>query len=457
MKNVVFAICGLIVLAACNEDKDNRVISKHVSPAGHNFHLMPILEDGVSDVTVAAAWYTDWTMTPGNNLWAPAVATQLMLSGGTADLTPPDVLELFEEHGSYGDIFATVDTVYAEVEFPNNKEEKVLPVLSELFQTPQFDEKWLERTRGEYLENLDTAEQPVALQMWEASRYAVLGEGPQLTVLNGKGREDLVGLTREDLLQWHAASITRTPTTIVVTGAIDADNAAAIVDQLFPAPETSTVVPHTVQPADFTPKVIYLNRPEAEKSVIGFLGALPDTRDGSDSLDLTLLNVFAGGPGSPLFERIRTDLGASYGMSTGYTNYSRRQRILFIGGEIDTDKMAEAREAVLAAYAEFRADPDLTELGNMGQRVAESLRNDLQYVNTSARFIRETVLDELEMDVYHTLPDTMEKITEEQAKDRLNTAFPKADDLLIFAVGPDPSAFPDACVIEETHEAEGCK
>lgn len=456
MKNALLAVCGLIVLAACNEDKDNRVISKHVSPGGHSFHLMPILEDGVSDVTVAAAWYTDWTMTPGNNLWAPALATQLMISGGTADLAPPDVLELFDEHGSYGEIFATVDTVYAEVEFPNHKEDEILPVLSELFQTPQFDEKWLERTRGEFLESLDTAEQPVALQMWEASRYAVLGEGPQLTVLNGKGREDLVSLTRDDLLKWHAASVAKTPTMIVVTGGIKADDAGEVVDRLFPAPEPSDVVPHTVQPADFTRKVIYLNRPEAEKSVIGFLGALPDTRDGLDSVDLTLFNVFSGGAGSPLFERIRSDLGATYGMSAGYTNYSRRQRLLFIAGEIDTDKMADVREAVLAAYAEFLTDPDLTELGNMGQRVAESLRNDLEYVNTSARFIRETLLDELDEDVYHTLPNMVEELTEEQAKDRLTTAFPKAEDLLVFAVGSDPSAFPDACVIEEPYQAEDC-
>ena len=142
----VACFLSLFGLLACNDDT-NRVIAEHTSPAGHVFQLMPITEKGVTDITVSAAWATDWLNDPNNNPWVPNLATEMMISGGTAELSPADVLELLEDKNAYGDIGAAADFIYAEVEFPNNHRDTVVPVLSDLFQRPVFDSNWFDRIK----------------------------------------------------------------------------------------------------------------------------------------------------------------------------------------------------------------------------------------------------------------------------------------------------------------------
>lgn len=443
-------------LSACKDDT-NRVISEHTSPAGHVFQLMPITERGVTDITVSAAWATDWLNDPTNNAWVPNLATEMMISGGTADLPPADVLELLEDKNSYGDIGAAADLIYAEVEFPNNHRDIVVPVLSDLFQNPVFDTAWFDRIKAQRRDAAAVEDAPIAFDMWEASRYALFGESPQAEFLNGKDLEALEAVTLDDLRAWHEDSFSHAPVALVVTGAVNAEDAGEIIDALLPPPGNTPADTFDAVALQLPQQMIYLHEPQAEKSVIGVLGTLPDTRDGLDGVDLTIAHLFAGGADSPLFEAIRTNLGASYGMSVELLNYSRAQRGFVIAGEIDTEKMADARDAVLAAYGAFRAEPELDSLPDITLRLADSIRQEMVYVSSSAQMIRELLLDDRDSQDYQTLPDAFSGIDGEAVEKRLQTAFPDVPSLAIFAAGPDPSGFPDACVITTPEQAVGCK
>jgi predicted Zn-dependent peptidase len=442
-------------LAACKNDT-NRVISEHTSPAGHVFQLMPITERGVTDITVSAAWATDWLNDPNNNPWVPNLATEMMISGGTAELSPADVLELLEDKNAYGDIRAAADLIYAEVEFPNNHRDTVIPVLADLFQRPVFDSNWFDRIKGQRRDAAAVEDTAIAFDMWEASRYAIFGKSAQAEFLNGRSLETLDAASLEDLRLWHEESFSHAPVALVVTGAVNAEDAGEIVDALLPPPSDTPGETFDAVSLQFPEKMIYLHRPEAEKSVIGFLGTLPDTRDGKDGVDLVIANLFAGGADSPLFEAIRTNLGASYGMSVELVNYSRAQRGFVIAGEIDTEKMPEARDAVLAAFSSFRTEPDLDSLPDITQRIADSIRQEMVFVSSSARMIRELLLDERDPQAYQTLPDMISQLEGEAVRRRLLSAFPDAADLAVFAAGPDPSEFPDACIISTTEQALNC-
>ncbi|MEL6645448.1 MAG: insulinase family protein [Pseudomonadota bacterium] len=442
-------------LAACNDDT-NRVISEHTSPAGHVFQLMPITERGVTDITVSAAWATDWLNDPNNNPWVPNLATEMMISGGTAELSPADVLELLEDKNAYGDIGAAADLIYAEVEFPNNHRDTVVPVLADLFQRPVFASDWFDRIKGQRRDAAAVEDTAIAFDMWEASRYAIFGKSAQAEFTNGRNVEMLDAASLDELRVWHQESFSHAPVALVVTGAVNAEDAGEIVDALLPPPGSAPAETFDAVSLQLPEKMIYLHRPEAEKSLIGFIGTLPDTRDGKDGVDLVIANLFAGGADSPLFDAIRTNLGATYGMSVELVNYSRAQRGVVIAGEIDTEKMPEARDAVLAAYSSFRTEPDLDSLTDITQRIADSIRQEMVFVNSSARIIRELLLDERDPQDYQTLPDAIAQLDVEAVQTRLVSAFPDAVDLAIFAAGPDPSAFPDACIITTTEQALAC-
>ena len=268
----------LIALSAC-KNENNRVISEHVSPAGHAFQLMPITERGVTDITVSAAWATDWLTDPSNNPAVPHLATQMMLSGGTSDLSPAEVLDLLEDKNTYGDITAAADLIYAKVEFPNNHQDAVLPVLADMFQRPAFDQAWFDRIKGERRQAAQAKDLPLVYDMWEAARHAMLGTQPQAEFMNAKDLGSLESATLDDLRTWHQQSFERSPVALVVTGAVSAEGAGEIVDALLPATLAQPDSFFEPKPLRLPEQMIYLHEPSAEKSVIGFLGTLADTRD----------------------------------------------------------------------------------------------------------------------------------------------------------------------------------
>lgn len=452
----VISCCTLVFGVAACKDDNNRVISSHVSTAGHSFQLMPITEKGVTDVMVSAAWATDWLNNSQNNTWVPGLAAEMMLSGGTDTLSPADVLDLLEDKNAYGYIRPTADIIYAEVEFPNNHRNAVLPVLADMFQEPVFDPAWFERITAQASDQA-RQDMPLHMRMWEGSRYAIFAQSPQAAFLNGNDRTALDAVRIDALRSWHAETFAAPPVALVVTGAVNAEDAGEIIDTLLPPPSGKDAETFVAAPLSLPDRMIYLHDPAAEKSVLGFLGTLPSTRDGLDGVDLVAANLFAGGPDSPLFDAIRTDLGASYGMSMELVNYSRSQRGFVITGEIDSTKMPLVRDAVLRAYGDFRAAPDLGGLEGTTQRIADNIRQNTVYVSSSATIIRELILDGRDPQDYHSIADDLAAITADDVILRLQSAFPEAGDLAVFAAGPDPQAFPDACVITAPEQALECR
>ena len=451
-----FACIALFSLTACKEDT-NRVISQHTSTLGHDFTLMPITERGVTDVTIAAAWSSDWMLQTGRNEWVPGLGVNLMLTGGTTDLPPADIANLLEEKNSWGSIYVTSDYIYGEVEFPNNYADDVLPVLADLFQRPAFDQAWFDRLQSQRIEAASGDEKTVGALMWETSRAALLGDTPQLAFQNGTDIDALRAATLDDVKTWHSASFAYRPAAIVVTGAIDAQAAGDAIDRLLAAPGAAPLDPALLlPPLDVQAKTIFLHLPEAEKSTIGVIGLLPPATDNSAGVDMLAINLFGGGADSPLFTAIRTDLGATYRMGVEIAAYSRSQRALVIGGEIETDKMAAARDATLASYTTFRTAPDLGMMADLALRIADSVRQDNVSVSGSAFTIRELLLQGRDPQDYHALATDFEAITEAQMQARLINSFPAASTLMVFGAGPDTSVFPEACVIAQPHQTAQC-
>lgn len=448
--------CVLIVCVASCKDDDNRVISYHVSPAGHPFQLMPITEQGVTDIMVSAVWATDWLNDEENNTWVPSLAAEMMMSGGTDSKSPADVLDLLEDKNAYGLIRPSADLIYGEVEFPNNHRNAVLPVLADLFQRPVFDPPSFDRITAQTRDRV-TQDVPLFARMWEASRTAILGGSPQAAFLNGTDLTTLDAVQIDDLRRWHEESFAAPPVALVVTGSVNVIDAGEIVDTLLPPPSATVAENFITAPVTLPDRMIYLHDPAAEKSILGFMGTLPSSDDGMDGVDLVAANLFAAGPDSPLYDAIRTDLGASYGMSIEIFNYSRSQRGFVIAGEIETAKMPQVYDSVLQIYSEFRADPALGGLEDTTRRIADSIQQNMVYVSSSATTIRELLLDGRDPQEYHSIADDLTAITANDVAKRLQSAFPEAGALATFAAGPDPQAFPDACVITAPEQALNCR
>ena len=168
--------------------------------------------------------------------------------------------------------------------------------------------------------------------MWNAARLAILGDQPITRFLNLPDLEVIDDVTLTQVQDWHQINLTQAPSAVAVSGAIDETKAGEAIDALLAHLPIGGAVQAPETQANFIPRTVLFHAADAEKTTMALLGQLPPTSEGSDIYDLMALSVF-GRPDGPLFEAVRTNLGATYGIQPVYTNYDRATRLLTITGE----------------------------------------------------------------------------------------------------------------------------
>jgi len=447
-------ICGL--LSACGEDDTgNREVIALTSPDGHSFQFMPIIEDGVSDITVTIAWATDWSYDAANHPAVPFVGAEAILSGGTSTLKPQALLEVFDDANAGGHLSAGADYIYGELGFPREYTDKIVPLAAEMLAKPQLDPAWVSRIAAGLMANQEQSQAQSATQMWMAARVAIFDDAPILGYLSLPDTKGIADVTRDMVFEWHRQTLTQDTAAIVVTGAINAADAGRVVDTLLGQLPQGPARPAGVSAPNFAQRTILLHLPDAEKTTIGLIGQLPPTREGNDLVDLLAVRILGNSDG-PLFDAVRSELRASYGLQAGYANFDRSARVLFITGEVEGEKLVAARDVILQTYADFRQDPQIGDFEKLRDGLAEGTDDNVKYVNVAAQTIREFLLDGQDVKMAPKLGDVIRQITIDDVQMRLRSAFPKADDLIVIVASPDADALPGACVITQILQAATC-
>jgi len=423
---------------------------------GRAFWFMPIIEDGVTDITITVAWPSDWSYQAANHPAVPYIGSEAILSGGTEALKPQELLEVFNDANASGWLGAGADYLYGELSFPREYTDEVVPLAAEMLATPQLDPAWISRIASGFRANQEEMQAQSTTQMWMAARKAIFGDEPLLNYLSLPDTEDITNVTPDMVRAWHSETLTQDVPVIVVTGAINASDAGQAVDTMLgQLPERAEPEPQNAI-ANFAQRTILLHLPDAEKSTMGFIGQLPPTSEGGDLVDLIAVQMLSSAEG-PLFNAVRTEMRATYGLQAAYANFDRATRILVISGEIETEKLAQAHEVILKTYKDFRSDPKLDGLGSIRDSLADGTDQNVSYVDAAARTIRELALDGQDPKITPKLGDAIRAISPEDVQQRLLQAFPEADDLIVVVASPDANALPGACVITAVSQVTSCQ
>ena len=449
-----FLLCT--VLIACKEDvTGSREVIEIKSPDGHDIWFMPIIEDGVSDITIMMAWPTDWSYDATRHPAVPYIASEAILSGGTETLKPQELMEVFNDANAGGWLTVASDYAYGELGFPREHTDEIVPIAATMLANPQLDPAWVARISAGLKANQEQNQAQSTTRMWMAARKAIFGDAPELAYHSLPDTAGITDVTPEMVRAWHREILTQDVPVIVVTGAINATDAGQAVDTLLEQLPAGPARPIAPSGANFAQRTILLHLPDAEKTTIGFLGQMPPTKDGGDLIDLLATQILSDANG-PLFEAVRTEMRATYGLQAGYANFDRATRLMFITGEIETAKLAQAHDVILRTYEEFRSDPALGGLKAVRDNLADGFAEDVKYVDVAAQMIRELVLDGQDPTLAPNFDNVLREITAEDVKDRLLSAFPKAEDLIVIVASPDQNALPGACVITEVSQASLC-
>lgn len=443
-------------LAACSAEETNGstpAVSNEVSPEGIEFTLLTMPES--DDVAVQVAWPTDWAYRENTNPAAALVGSELILAGGAEGYPAGEAAERLADLNTEGRLYGSAnDHIVGELVFERDDINEVVEIANAHLRAPSLGQSWLDRISDGIIQGVREERAQPSAAGFEAVRWAVFGEHPLRNALSLYELSPLDELTRDDILDWHGETFTRSPEAVAVAGDIDARSAGEALDALFAGlPEQGREVQGNVSP-DFTPRRILLHMPQAEVSTLSFIAPLPPTREGGEVEDLLLAHALGGDDQSLLFDAVRTQLRASYGFGAGANNYTREHRILFMFGEVDTNQMAEAEALVREAYTSFRQDGLKGELADHKAPLEAYLSDVDDLVAVQAGSALESALDGYP--VKRSLKEELEAVTETSLNERLDTAFPRVDEFIVIAVSPDVDALPEACVIMTPREALEC-
>lgn len=453
MTRILLLLATLLTLAACKDD--GPTASVETTPDGIEYTLLHMPNH--EDVTIHIAWSTDWAYRAETNKAAPVVGTQLILAGGAEGFPAGEVGERFADLDSEGNIYvAASDHVIGELTFERGHLDETIAIANAHLRAPTLDQMWFDRIQEGTATNMAEAQAQPVHAGFDAACWAVLGAQPLRNALFLDDPGTFEDLTREDVVTWHSETFTRTPDAIVVAGGIGTADAGAAIDALLTGlPEAAQDVSREAAP-DYTARRILLHLPDAQTSTLSFIAPLPPTRQGGELEDLILIDALGGDDQSVLFEAVRTELRASYSFGAGMANYTRDHRILFLTGQVEAAKLADAERVVREAYAAFREDGPQGSLAERKAPLEERLSKLSDSVVKQARSELQGPLDGSPPGRALGLLDELAAVSGKTLMARLRDAFPAPDSFIVIAVSPDANALPGACVITTPSEAADC-
>jgi zinc protease len=290
-----------------------------------------------------------------------SLATHLMRTGGTRDMTPDQVDETLETLPAEIEISAASDAVSGSLTCIKDQFAPALKILAGMLREPRFDEGRIEVEKAQIVETIRRRWDDPGSIATINFRNLIYGADSPWARLDTLESIDRIG--RDDLTTFHARYLTPANVMMAVSGDFDPAAMKRLLKETFgPWKGGRTVLPIVPKIRDtVTAGVSLIERPLQQSSVaIGHLGI---TRFDPDKFPLFLLNYILGEGdfSSRLMKEVRSNRGLAYSVGGGVGTDSDRG--LF---EITSRTRANATVEAIQAIRDV-----VTRLRNEGPTEAE--------------------------------------------------------------------------------------
>lgn len=193
----------------------------------------------------------------------------------------------------------------------NDKVEKVLDVVSDLYLNPIFNPAEIEKERGVIIEEINMYEDTPMRRVQELFTALLYGDQPAGWDIAGK-KEIIRKLTREDFVAYRSKHYVAPATTVVVAGNFNEKRIESQVRSYFSSlPRRPRVKKPKTTERQVRPKTL-LKFKESDQSHLVLGVRAFDMFDKRRFALQVLADVLGGGMSSRLFHRVREELGAAY-------------------------------------------------------------------------------------------------------------------------------------------------
>ncbi|SLN19721.1 Peptidase M16 inactive domain protein [Roseovarius litorisediminis] len=293
----------------------------------------------------------------GGSLDAPGKrgAVNLMtglLEEGAGDMDSRAFARRTEELAASFSYSASHDTISVSARFLTENRDQAIALLRESLVNPSFNQPSIDRVRGQIISIIQSDQKDPRNLATEAFDALVYGDHPYGSSLNGT-LETVSGLTRDDVLAAHKATLARDRLFVSAVGDITANDLSAVLDQLLgdlpatgaPLPGDADVnLPGGMQVVEF----------DTPQSVATFAQPGID-RDDPDFFAAYLLNHILGGGGfeSRLMNEVREKRGLTYGVYSYLVDRDGAQ--VWMGSVASAnDRIAEAISVIRDEWVRIR-------------------------------------------------------------------------------------------------------
>jgi zinc protease len=233
----------------------------------------------------------------------------------------------------------------------------VLRLLAEVVLTPAFPDREVRRLRDERLaELLEIRAEPRALadEMLEAFIYPA---GSRYTMPEGGSTHTVEGLSRDQVVSFHASHFHSRATTIIIAGHVAAAAAFREAEAAFSSVPTSPASQESVSRITAPARGVHvIHRPDAPQTELR-LGHLGVPRLSEDYFSIVLMNAILGGLfNSRINLNLRERHAFTYGASSAF-EWRRDAGPFVISTAVATDVTSRAIREILSETDQMRSGP----------------------------------------------------------------------------------------------------
>jgi zinc protease len=279
-----------------------------------------------------------------------------LVTQGTTTRTAEEISEAIEGVGGSLRSFADADFVTIVSTVLVDDLPVAFDLVADVARRPTFPDDEVELVRQRTLSGLRAA----LGQPGEIARrrfvHEVYGEGHPYGVSPTPGTVQAV--TREELVELHRRGFRPDNAVLVVAGAVDAAQARQLAERHFgdwaPGAEGRAAFPAPAPPQG--PRIALVHRPGSVQATIriGHLGIRPDE---PDFFALEVMNrVLGGGFTSRLMQRLRDELGWTYGAGSGFT-LPREVGVFSASTDVRNEVADSAVAEILVQLRALREEP----------------------------------------------------------------------------------------------------
>lgn len=323
-----------------------------------------LVEDyAVPIVTIRFAFEGGTTQDPSGKEGLTNLMTYLF-DEGAGELDSDAFQIALDSAGAEMSFAADLDAVYGSMRMLADERDTALNLLKLAIETPRFDQNPVDRMRDQVLSGIAISAQNPATAAQKQWSEALYGNHPYARPGEGTA-ETLPTITQADLQALHQALFARDNLHVAIVGAIDAQTAAAALDQLFGTlPEQATLVPVP----DISPALgqdLQVEYPLPQTSIYMAYPGIAHTDP--DYFAAALMNEILGGGSvlSRLTDEVREKRGLTYGVSSSLLN-QQHANALVIGTSTRADRAVETLDVIKDVIARLAAEgPTEAELASV--------------------------------------------------------------------------------------------